>query len=58
MTKNIEDTDRAAPDATQVKAATLTMTLNADSGYVSVETHRVSPDTWAQIVALASGGAA
>ncbi|WP_148292601.1 hypothetical protein [Paracoccus aminophilus] len=49
--------DQAGRATAQDKAATLTMTLKADSGYESVEVHRVSAGTWARIVALASGGA-
>jgi len=36
----------------QVKNATITVNLKADSGYASTETHRVSPDQWGLIVAI------
>ena len=34
--------------------ATLSMKLKADSGYESTETHRVSPDQWSRICAIAN----
>ncbi|SMC41298.1 hypothetical protein SAMN06297251_10295 [Fulvimarina manganoxydans] len=37
------------------KGAKLTLTLKADSGYESVETHRISPGQWEAIVRAANG---
>lgn len=34
---------------TEELSATLTMTLRADSGYESTETHRITADQWGRI---------
>lgn len=36
------------------RAATLLMSLTADSGYQSSETHRISADQWERILKIAS----
>lgn len=46
---------KAKPVRREVKReATLSMTLNADSGYASSETHRISADQWERIVRIAN----
>ena len=34
------------------RAASITATLKADSGYMSTETHRISANQWGRIVAI------
>ena len=36
----------------EARAATLDLKLTADSGYVSTESHRVTPDQWERIVKI------
>lgn len=39
-------------DKVTVKAATITLKLRADSGYMSDEQHRISAEQWGRIVAI------
>ena len=39
-------------DAQYERKATLTLSLKADSGYASAETHRVSADQWGRILTI------